>query len=142
LEEVLALLRVRYLSTALLLVAAACTISHSAQRSVEIPGNAPVAEKLNIARDIATQVWDSGIKARIRETFPELTQQQADGLGLRWNATTFKSFTAKNREPQTSVVIQCVFSSPGNVKSADQIVQECEKEVKRALTARIGGAAA
>ena len=133
---------IRRLPSAVLLLALACTFSYSSQRSVEIPGNAPVAEKLNTAQDIATQVWNSGIKARIRESFPELTPEQAEGLGLRWNVTTFKSFTGKNQEAQTSVVIQCVFSHPGNVKSADQIVQECEREVKSVLAARFAGAAA
>jgi len=133
----------RLQSTVLVLVlAVACTVSYSSQRSVEIPGDSPVAEKLNTAKDIAAQVWNSGIKTRIRERFPELTQEQADGLGLHWNVMTFKSFTGKNREAQTSVVIQCIFSHRGDVKSADQIVQECEKEVKSVLSARFGGAAA
>jgi len=128
-------LRRGVLLTALAFVVS-CSVTYSSQDSVEVTGEGTVDEKLNLAREIAAQVWNSGLTIRVHEHFPELTDRQLRGLGIRWNVTTFKPLTGENLQAQTSVVIQCIFSHNGEVKRATEIVQACKSEVQSAIDSR------
>src|SRR5207247_2726101 len=114
-------LRRGVLLTALAFVVS-CSGTYSSQDSVEVTGEGTVDEKLNLAREIAAQVWNSGLTVRVHEHFPELTDRQLQGLGIRWNVTAFKPLTGENRQALNSVVIQCIFSPTGAGKRAHGVV--------------------
>src|SRR5438477_1691003 len=46
-----------------------CSVTYSSQDSVEVTGEGTVDEKLNLAREIAAQVWNSGLTIRVHEHF-------------------------------------------------------------------------
>jgi hypothetical protein len=126
-------------AVAFVLLLAACSVSIANQDSVEIPGPAAADQKLELAQEVATAVWNSGLPARIHEQFPSLSEEELRGLGVRWNRTTFAAFNGPDKgKARTQVVILCVFSHGREVGPvADRIVQACKREMQAALQKRL-----
>ena len=111
-----------------------CHVSQTYQDSVEISDPDGVDARIERAKEVTTTLWNSGLRGRIHEQFPDLNDQQIEGLGLKWNVITFKSLTDPSQAAQTTVNVQCLFTHGGDLdKVAAAIVKACKKELEEAV---------
>lgn len=108
-----------------------CTVSHTSQAPVEIPGPESTEKKVELARNIVRRVTDSGLNDRLLARFPELDRDELAGLEMRID--TIVDTTNSKRRSDPIVRIVCVFSYDGTSNSASQIVAACANEVTAAL---------
>jgi hypothetical protein len=121
---------------AALLSLLACGLSFTDKESVEVPGDAAPDLKLALAKEVATQVWEAGFRQAVQRQFPDLTDSELDGLGIRWNTFTLKPIVG-DLEPKTTVSIQCIFQQKRALEFGKPIVKFCKELVEKALQARI-----
>ena len=114
-----------------------CHVSQTYQDSVEVSDPDGVDARIERAKEITTTLWNSGLKGRMHELFPKLSDQQIEGLGIKWNVITSKSLTEPSQAAKTTVSVQCVFTHKGDLeKAARAIVSACKNEVQEAIQRR------
>ncbi len=62
----------------------ACARGRIYLESVDVPGDAPTNDKIEIARAIATQAGHDRLTAEARKRFPAITERQLNAIVLSW----------------------------------------------------------
>lgn len=113
-----------------------CQTGRMHQGTVEIPGPAPIPERLARAKEIATRVWDDGkLRDRLRQRFPTIQDGDLVGMFLHWAEVAMQGRAEK------TVVIQIgVREKDGRVPASEAV--EHVRQLCLAELARVPGAAA
>jgi hypothetical protein len=102
------------------------------QRVVELPTgslNATLATAAQIGQALVT----SGLGADVQKQFPNLSQQQLQGLYLTWNSGTFSG--------TNSIFFLTGIRYTGSLPEAKAIADYCQLRVKQAVSAKFAPAA-
>jgi hypothetical protein len=97
------------------------------RRVVELPGG-NANSTLATAAQIGQALVSSGLGADVQKQFPNLTQQQLQGLFLTWNAGTFSG--------TNSVFFLTGIRYTGSLTNAKPVADYCESRVKQAVATR------
>jgi hypothetical protein len=121
------------------LVVVACNYSVSKQRSIEVPGDAPIEEKIHIAERVASSLISSGLHAKVRERFPEASAAQLEGLDIRWQTFRGTQFSTEGSEPFDRFYVQCSITLPRSEDSTDEILEYCSELLREELDKVLAG---
>ena len=110
-----------------------CNVSLTYQDSVPVTSEPTPDENLEIAKAVAIQVWEAGLKDQIAQEFPDLSASDLQGIDVRWNWLTKEPQAGADREPRTEVSIQCVYQRRGGPNLGKPIVEFCKRVVEDAL---------
>lgn len=98
---------------------------HTEQRVIELPANDPTAT-LSRASQIGQALIGAGFFAEVRKRFPEMTEEQFQGLFLSWN-----SGLIRGRE---RVFLLTGVRYHGQMPASKAVADGCESLVKAAVT--------
>lgn len=120
------------------LLLAGCELSFSAMDSVEIPGNGSIEEKMKVAKEVASALWEGPLKTNILSEVDGISKEELEnGLGLQWKKFTYKSFT-DDSQSGTKIQLVCSFKANSSSNKANEVVASCKSQVEKALIRRIG----
>jgi hypothetical protein len=109
----------KYIVLPLLIIAIVSSLAcmtKSYQNSIEVTRGGSTEANLAIAQSIVTQARFDRLKAELRAQLPTLTEEQLDGLGLRWNQVTMQSLTGQGRRTGVFIIVSVVVKGDFNPK--------------------------
>ena len=113
-----------------------CNYRVTEQRSVELPGSAPLEEKVALAQRVATALLGSGLHDKIRARYPSVTDDQLRGLDLRWRVFSGSEISLSGSKPVQTFYLQCAITLPRSDETTKTILEYCksllEEELARA----------
>lgn len=110
----------------------ACSYSVTETRSVEIPGDAPVQQKIALAKRVATSLWRSGLHEKIRSHVPGVTEAQLRGLDIRWQKLSGVR-VGEGTGPIDKFFLECTITLPQAMKSTGMILDYCKQLLEEEL---------
>ncbi len=113
----------------------ACSYSFTNKDSIPVATESSADANLEVAKAVATQVWESGLLKKISQEFPDLSESELQGIGIRWNTLKTKPLLGEDREEETKISIQCVFQQKRGLEFGQPVVKFCLEVVKSALDA-------
>jgi hypothetical protein len=108
----------------------ACGRSHTYLVSVEIPGDRPVNEKAEIARQMATMEAYERLRGEVRRQFPRLTERQLRDLVLSWRVYPLALPSGGERE-EVALVVGFRYDDPAF--DPKPIVDYCREVLSRQM---------
>jgi hypothetical protein len=87
------------------LAAAVGCVTKTYQNAIEVKGGATVEERVRWAESYVTQARLDRLKVQLKERLPSITDQQLSMMGLRWNQTTFQSFTGQGSTTTVTISV-------------------------------------
>jgi hypothetical protein len=117
----------------------ACSYSVSKQRSIEVPGDAPIEEKVRIAEQVASSLISPGLHAKVKARFPEVSAAQLENLAIRWQTFKGTQFSTEGSEPFDKFYIQCSITLPKSEDSTDEILEYCRQLLRVELDKALAG---
>jgi hypothetical protein len=112
-------------------------VTRTQQYGIEVKRGATIEHKLEIARSVVTQERLNRLKSQITRQLPAVPDSALERMGLRWNETTFRSFTGG--EPRTTVLILISMEEQPGV-DAKAVVETAARMLEPEING--GGAAA
>jgi hypothetical protein len=131
-------LRLIALIIAISLVASCSRIS-TISEGIYIPGDAPVAEKLTLAEQIGSRVWESGLQEKVKTAYPGLDSEQLKGIFIRWGTITVSPISGEDEAPSTGVRILTGVQYRGKLDNASEIAAFCGDIVEQAISEHFNG---
>jgi hypothetical protein len=132
-------LRIIGLIIAISLVASCSRIS-TISEGIYIPGDAPVAEKLTLAEQIGSRVWEAGLQEKVQAAYSGLDPEQLKGIFIRWGTITVSPISGEDEAPSTGVRIMTGIQYQGKLDNASEIAAYCGDIVERAVSEHFDGA--
>ena len=116
-------------------VLSACSVSHSKveQRSVELPKDHPDTS-LATADEICRHLASGDLTTKVRERFPQLTDQQLNGIFFRPMSGTF------SQTRKTTFILAGINYQEGTLSDAKAIADYIHSVVRDAVARRFGSA--
>jgi hypothetical protein len=99
---------------------------------VPIPPSGNVKSDLKLAEDVGTTVWNAGLKETVGKQFPSLTEQDAEGLFLRWEQVHLETLRESTTEARLVVGFRHRPSADGAA-----VVEFCRLRVEQVLVEKL-----
>jgi hypothetical protein len=113
----------------------ACQMTYSASRKVVVKGPQPTEERLRIAEEVGTDLYQHRLPEAVKERFA-LSDEQIKGVYVRWGTTKYTNIIG-NKLPNAPVVTLDVgIQHHGEIKNADEIAAFCAQLTREALAKR------
>ena len=103
------------------IVCATACVSRIHRRSIVVEQGATVEDKVEFAKSFVSESRFAQLKEHLKRRLPGLTDTQLENLGVRWDVTTFKSFTGQGTRRTVRISVLCR-EAPG--LDANSIVSE------------------
>ena len=82
-----------------------CRVQNFQQNAIEVKRGQTVEERARWAEAFVTEERFERLKVQLKERLPQLTDTQLSQLGLRWNQTTFQSFTGQGSSTTVTIIV-------------------------------------
>jgi len=98
-----------------------------------------VAEKLTLAGQIGSRVWEAGLQEKVKKAYPDLDPEQLNGIFIRWGTITVSPISGEDESPSTGVRILTGVQYRGKLDNASEIAAFCGDIVEQVVSEHFDG---